>query len=385
MSCEDAPKPTKSEVFAKALQAKKGEKVAALSPAALTHLTRAGLGAGIGAAAGGASAGPENRASGALKGALVGGALGGGGSVLAGRAAAAKAAIPKSPRPGFSAPAPLSGPIPKAPTMVPGPTIHAPVSGVRPSAAPTAAPQATNGPAVAPTVAPTKPSPGQVAPTAKGTAAPKDPNATPVFDHPPVQAPAAPMRVPNSGASAKSSMPRASADPTFNSVVNNDMAYQGLPQDTRSLIENNAWRSKNNMTPRAMMQMAYQSRNQGEALPDAIRRLVPSLPKVAAAKIANFATSEFSGELGPGGGLPVGALPPFRVEPFKRPKEKTAEFFMAAEMAKLCGVPLSPAARLSVSKRVGAPKVTAPSGPSIADISKPTGFGMKLPGATKSM
>lgn len=43
-----------------------------------------------------------------------------------------------------------------------------------------------------------------------------------------------------------------------------------------------------------------------------------------------------------------------------------------------------PKGRLSITQRVGSPKVTAPSGPSIADVAKPEGFGVKAPGAKKN-
>jgi hypothetical protein len=312
----------------------------------------------------------------------------------------------------------------------------------------------------------------------------------------------------------------ASPNPTFASVQNNEMAYSTLPQDVRQMVETNPWRQKHNIEPRAMMQMAYGSMQNGEDLAGAIKRLIPGLPKVAGIlsalgrlspeleeflgkeasmarargvrrigqlltgsraaalegavkgrapvevrrmndwdksqltevrtdrakqfieeargrdrlsgaaekehaavqsarriakgvgigvgaaalggaalasreKKANFSTSQYSGELGPGPGLPYASgMPSFRVEPFKKPKEKTAEdklafstkaIAMVDELEKICGVPTSPAARLSVSRGVGAPKVSAPSGPSIADISKPVGFGMKMPGAMKTL
>jgi hypothetical protein len=44
----------------------------------------------------------------------------------------------------------------------------------------------------------------------------------------------------------------------------------------------------------------------------------------------------------------------------------------------------SPQAQLTKSKSVGAPKTTAPPGPSIQQIAKPNGFGIPAPGATKT-
>lgn len=43
----------------------------------------------------------------------------------------------------------------------------------------------------------------------------------------------------------------------------------------------------------------------------------------------------------------------------------------------------TPAGRLQAGQRVGAPQLSSPAGPSIAELSKPKGFGMPLPGATR--
>jgi len=47
-------------------------------------------------------------------------------------------------------------------------------------------------------------------------------------------------------------------------------------------------------------------------------------------------------------------------------------------------VALTPMGQLRSTQRIGRPKVTAPPGPSIADVSKPHGFGKPLPGAAKN-
>jgi len=47
--------------------------------------------------------------------------------------------------------------------------------------------------------------------------------------------------------------------------------------------------------------------------------------------------------------------------------------------------PMTPAGRLSSTQQVGAPRVTAPSGPSISQVSKPAGYGHALPGTTKTL
>lgn len=51
---------------------------------------------------------------------------------------------------------------------------------------------------------------------------------------------------------------------------------------------------------------------------------------------------------------------------------------------KLGGVPTTPAGILASAKAVGAPRVTAPPGPSIAQVAKPVGFGKPKPGAVKN-
>lgn len=375
------------------------EKLALANPMLMKHLTRAGIGAAAGAVGGAASAGEGHRIKGALGGGLVGGAVGGAGSVAAGAiksapAAGAKLPLPKAPT---AAPAPPVAAPTRVPTAAPAPiAAKPPAPSIAPpptrvpgtvSAAPTVAPPSRPAPPVSGTQ--TRQPPVSAAPS-PGKPAPSASDKTPQFDVPaPVAAaraqaaapPAGAVRMQNAG--GKPRLPQAAANPTHASVANNELAYSQLPPDVRQMVESNPWRQKHGVEPRAMMQMAHWSAQPGEELAASLRRHISGLPKVAAfLKLANFAVSQYSGDLGPVGGPPyVSGMPPFRVEPFKKPKAKTAA---AEELAKLCGVPLSPAARLSVAKGVGAPKVSAPSGPSIGDISKPTGFGMKIPGATKT-
>lgn len=47
--------------------------------------------------------------------------------------------------------------------------------------------------------------------------------------------------------------------------------------------------------------------------------------------------------------------------------------------------PASPKTGLTAARKVGQPKLTAPTGPTIADISKPQGFGLPLAGAKKGI
>jgi hypothetical protein len=57
---------------------------------------------------------------------------------------------------------------------------------------------------------------------------------------------------------------------------------------------------------------------------------------------------------------------------------------MSDELAKLNGVATTPKGKLYQGQAVGGPKVTAPHGPSIAEQSKPIGYGLKQPGAVKN-
>lgn len=50
---------------------------------------------------------------------------------------------------------------------------------------------------------------------------------------------------------------------------------------------------------------------------------------------------------------------------------------------KKAGIPLTPKGRLASAQREGKPKMTGFSGPSIADVAKPIGYGQELPGAKK--
>jgi len=65
------------------------------------------------------------------------------------------------------------------------------------------------------------------------------------------------------------------------------------------------------------------------------------------------------------------------------PEPEDAEYVKKAGAMSPSG--LTPAARLASAKRIGAPKISAPMGPSIADIAKPSGFGTDLPGAKKTI
>ena len=80
-------------------------------------------------------------------------------------------------------------------------------------------------------------------------------------------------------------------------------------------------------------------------------------------------------------GLSAGTVAGFRYAA----KDSTKQAAMADELAKLNAI-TSPQSQLGKTQRIGAPKVTAPSGPSIQQVAKPVGpgSGTPQPGATKS-
>jgi len=85
-----------------------------------------------------------------------------------------------------------------------------------------------------------------------------------------------------------------------------------------------------------------------------------------------FETSQYDGGMSPPSAPQVSQLPPFRKPDLRGVLQK------AASMA------TTPQGRMTASLRVGLPKTTAPSGPSIAQVAKPVGFGRPLAGATKT-
>ncbi len=68
----------------------------------------------------------------------------------------------------------------------------------------------------------------------------------------------------------------------------------------------------------------------------------------------------------------------------RKPRSRASSKLQRTLGAKVASIALSPAARLAASKsRDASPRVSGP-GPSIAQISKPVGYGRALAGATKS-
>lgn len=108
----------------------------------------------------------------------------------------------------------------------------------------------------------------------------------------------------------------------------------------------------------------------------------PKLASVAALVVAElkkeaFTKSQYSGPLGPGSMKYHSSLPAFSAPPVKTAGPPPPKAKLAA--------PITPQAKLQQSKSVGAPRTTAPPGPSIAQIAKPKGFGKPIPGAIKTV
>jgi hypothetical protein len=105
---------------------------------------------------------------------------------------------------------------------------------------------------------------------------------------------------------------------------------------------------------------------------------------------AGMSTSQYSGRLSDGSFKMTSGIPPFkRPEMTREDSSGTPEAWMlggnktAASMNTATDA-MSPAGKLNVTQRVGAPKTTGFAGPSIADISKPKGFGKPISGAQKN-
>jgi hypothetical protein len=131
-----------------------------------------------------------------------------------------------------------------------------------------------------------------------------------------------------------------------------------------------AWRAQAGFTPKGMMtpaQRLEKNTQVGFFNPD--KGLKPLGAKLA------FTQSEYSGDMNPPRIRHESGAPPFTAPPIK---------VAGPPSQKKTAAPLTPVARLSAAKAVGAPKVTAPAGPSIAQIAKPKGFGIPMPGATKT-
>ena len=117
-------------------------------------------------------------------------------------------------------------------------------------------------------------------------------------------------------------------------------------------------------------------------------------PELGGKKLA-FQTSSFSGELGEPHFVRPPSSPPFRIpniygrDPqLKESGSKDPPKFILdrnrEENEKRAGVAVTPKGRLAAARDEGKPKSTGFAGPSIADVSKPIGYGTKLPGTLKN-
>ena len=117
---------------------------------------------------------------------------------------------------------------------------------------------------------------------------------------------------------------------------------------------------------------------------------------------AGMTTSQYSGPLSFGPFKMTSGIPPFR-RPNMTKHDESLEgaawqtggnkeaaallqgFEAGLKEASTAGTgAMGAAGKLSTSQRVGAPKTTGFAGPSIADVAKPKGFGMPMPGAQKN-
>jgi len=113
-------------------------------------------------------------------------------------------------------------------------------------------------------------------------------------------------------------------------------------------------------------------------------------PSALAAEKVAFQTSEFSGPLSYGRFPMVSSQPGFRApniraKPFQnRPQQiHTGNMKLGALLSPTAVG--SPKSQLGSSMKIGRPRFTAPSGPSVHQIAKPKGFGSPIPGSKKSV
>jgi hypothetical protein len=95
---------------------------------------------------------------------------------------------------------------------------------------------------------------------------------------------------------------------------------------------------------------------------------------------AGFATSAYDAGMSPPRFPMVSQLPAFRGANLRRVRQDQPQQIVE----KLGSTAVTPEGRLHSTMRVGLPKVTAPSGPSVAQVAKPDGYGKPLSGAKKT-
>lgn len=92
----------------------------------------------------------------------------------------------------------------------------------------------------------------------------------------------------------------------------------------------------------------------------------------------SFRTSQYSGPLSYGPWILPSLLPPGEDQPLDVTVERKKQ--AASLVPSITG---TPKAKLTTAQKIGQPKMTSPSGPSIADVAKPRGYGLPQPGALK--
>lgn len=104
---------------------------------------------------------------------------------------------------------------------------------------------------------------------------------------------------------------------------------------------------------------------------------------VALTKIADdgghggFSTNQYSGVMNPPSMVYASGIPSWKEPPVKTAGPPSSGRLKTAEPG------LTPQSRLNSSRSIGAPKLSTPPGPSIAQISKPVGYGRPISGAAK--
>ncbi len=102
---------------------------------------------------------------------------------------------------------------------------------------------------------------------------------------------------------------------------------------------------------------------------------------------AGMTASQYSGPLSYGPFKMTSGIPPFRRQAMTKNDESVdPDAWMVGENKQAAAATgaMSPVGKLMSTQRVGAPKTTGFAGPSIADIAKPKGFGLPMPGAQKN-
>jgi hypothetical protein len=169
-------------------------------------------------------------------------------------------------------------------------------------------------------------------------------------------------------------------------------ASQGAVLKGRRLLRGDEEEEKTGMIPSAGQGLKAAQKSMQPAPQRLVKSQnigVPSfkMPEPKPLNKIGFAQSAYSGPLSDGNSTKYESyIPPFRNPPVKtagppsEDKGKTAA--MLDELCKLNNV-ISVQGQLTKTKKVGAPKASAPPGPSIQQVAKPVGFGTPIAGATK--